>query len=95
MIPVRSGVMIDLRQKLYTKYLDFSQTEQMNTQRGDLITRMTADVQEIEWSILRFIQAVIKSPIIIIGSVLLMLSIHTGLTLFCLLYTSPSPRDRG
>ncbi len=82
MIPVRSGVMTDLRQKLYTKYLDFSQTEQMNTQRGDLITRMTADVQEIEWSILRFIQAVIKSPIIIIGSVLLMLSIHTGLTLF-------------
>jgi len=82
MIPVRSGVMIDLRQKLYTKYLDFSQTEQINAQRGDLITRMTADVQEIEWSILRFIQAVIKSPIIIIGSVLLMLSIHTGLTLF-------------
>jgi len=82
MIPVRSGVMTDLRQLLYTQYLGFSHGKQNEALRGDLITRMTSDVQEVEWSILRFIQAVIKSPIIIIGSVLLMLSIHSGLTIF-------------
>lgn len=82
MVPVRSGVMTDLRQQLYTKYLSLSHSAQNQAMRGDLITRMTSDVQEVEWSILRFIQAVIKSPIIIIGSVLLMLSIHSGLTLF-------------
>lgn len=82
MIPVRSSIVNELRGNLYNSYLSLS-VESMNDQkRGDLLSRITSDVQEVEWSILRFIQTIFKAPIIIIGSVFLMLSIHKGLTLF-------------
>ena len=81
-IPVRSSIMTGLREDLYANYISISNNDIADAKRGDLLTRMTADVQEVEWSILRFIQTVIKSPIIVVGSVFLMLSIHSGLTLF-------------
>ncbi len=82
MIPVRSSIVVGLRRDLYDVYLDQSLEELQSNKRGDLITRMTADVQEVEWGILRFIQTLFKAPVLILGSILLMLSIHTGLTLF-------------
>ncbi len=82
MIPVRSSIVMGLRKDLYDKYLDQSLEELQSNKRGDLITRITADVQEVEWGILRFIQTLFKAPVLILGSTLLMLSIHTGLTLF-------------
>jgi len=82
MIPVRSNIVMGLRKDLYHNYLEQSFAELQSNKRGDLITRMTADVQEVEWSILRFIQTVFKAPILILGSILLMLSIHAGMTLF-------------
>jgi len=82
MMPVRSSIVSGLRRDLYHSYLSQSFHEVQNHKRGDLITRMTADVQEVEWSILRFIQTVFKAPILILGSILFMLSIHSGLTLF-------------
>ena len=81
MIPVRSNILSDLRQGLYHDYLHSSYALN-EARRGDLITRMTSDVQEVEFSILRFMQTFIKAPLIICGSVFLMLSIHKGLTLF-------------
>lgn len=82
MIPVRSSIVNELRSGLYDNYISLS-VEQMNEQkRGDLLARITSDVQEVEWSILRFVQTIFKAPIIILGSVFLMLSIHKGLTLF-------------
>ena len=82
MIPVRSKVVASLRGGLYDKFMALSTEEKEQVSKGDLMTRMTADVQEVEFSILRFVQAVFKAPILIIGSVLLMLSIHVNLTLF-------------
>lgn len=81
MVPVRSGIVKDLRTNLYNHYLDIPYTDN-NKRRGDLITRITADVQEVEWSILRFVETIFKSPIVIAGSILLMLSINFKLTLF-------------
>lgn len=82
MVPVRSGVVKDLRTKMYNHYLDLNHNQRHKNTRGDLITRITADVQEVEWSVLRFIETIFKSPVIIIGSILLMLSINAKLTLF-------------
>lgn len=82
MIPVRSSIVNELRTNLYDSYISLS-VESMNEQkRGDLLARITSDVQEVEWSILRFVQTIFKAPILILGSVFLMLSIHKGLTLF-------------
>ena len=82
MTPVRSAVARDLRSKLYESFMVFSFDQEKIRQRGDLLTRMGSDVQEIEWNMLRFIDTIIKSPIIIIGAVLLMLSISIKLSLF-------------
>jgi ABC-type multidrug transport system fused ATPase/permease subunit len=49
------------------------------------LSSITVDVQEVEWSILNVIEAVFKSPFIIIGSVFLMIYINAGLTLFVLI----------
>ena len=46
------------------------------------MSSMTLDVQEVEWSILNVIEAIFKSPFIIVGSVFLMIYINAGLTLF-------------
>lgn len=82
MIPVRSNIVNSIRGQLYDSYLHSSFDSKQQHTRGDLIARMTADVQEVEWSILRFIQTIFKSPIIILGSVFLMLSINPVLTMF-------------
>jgi len=85
MVPVRSSVVRDLRAKLYSSYIFMSFDKSKSQSRGDLLTRISSDVQEIEWNMLRFIDTIIKSPIIIIGAVLLMLSISVKLSLFVVL----------
>lgn len=82
MVPVRSSIVRDLRSGLYQNYINGSLERLKHSQRGDLISRIISDVQEVEWSILRFIDAIFKSPIIIIGSIVFMLSINVQLTLF-------------
>lgn len=82
MVPVRSGIVRDLRASLYNRFINLSYLEQRESSRGDLLTRINSDVQEIEWNILRFIDTIFKSPIIIVGAVLLMLSMSVKLTGF-------------
>ena len=82
MAPVRSNVVRDLRSELYQNIMALSFDAGQKQRRGDLITRISSDVQEIEWNMLRFVDTIIKSPIIIIGAVLLMLSISVKLSLF-------------
>ena len=53
--------------------------------KGDLLSRVTADVQEIEWSILNVLEAVFREPLIILGSLAFMLYISPPLTLFVFL----------
>jgi len=82
MVPVRSNIVHDLRSGLYDDYMQLDYGSKEEHRKGDLLSRVTSDVQEVEFSILRFVQTLFKAPIIIIGSVFLMLSIHKGLTLF-------------
>ena len=63
MVPVRNGMVRDMRQQLFEKVLDIDLGWFSEQRKGDLLARVTTDVQEVEISI-------------------------------CLLYTSPSPRDR-
>ena len=82
MVPVRSNVVRDLRKQLYNQYINYSYIQNQEHNKGDLIARITTDVQEVEWSILRFIEILFKSPIVILGSIMLMLTINAKLTLF-------------
>lgn len=82
MTPMRYGIIYDLRKKLFGKYLDLPLSFYSNERKGALLSSITIDVQEIEWSILSVIEAIFKSPIIIIGCIVYMVYISWSLTMF-------------
>lgn len=82
MAPVRNGIVRDLREKLFNKFLHLPLSFYSEEKKGDLMARMTADVQEIEWSILNVIEVIFKAPLIILGSVLFMFYVSVKLTFF-------------
>jgi len=84
MAPVRNGIIYDLRKQIFEKYIDLPLSFYSTEKKGDLMNRMTSDVQEIEWSILNTIEAIFKAPLIIIGSLTFMIVTSPKLTLFVL-----------
>lgn len=84
MAPVRNGIIYDLRKQIFEKYIDLPLSFYGTEKKGDLMNRMTSDVQEIEWSILNTIESIFKAPLIIIGSLTFMIFTSAKLTLFVL-----------
>lgn len=84
MLPVSNGIVRDIRTKLLDKLLNLPLSYFTEERKGDLMSRFTADVQEIEYSILSMIQALIREPLMIIGALSLMLYISPSLLLFSL-----------
>lgn len=79
---VRTSIVRDLRAQLFAKYLHLPFSFFSNERKGDLISRITTDVQEIESSILNVIETTFKEPIVILGSIGFMLYISPRLTIF-------------
>ncbi len=80
--PVRTGYIRDLRKELYNHLVGLPLSFFKNRKRGDLLSRMSMDMQEVENSIVNGFDALIKSPIIIIGTLAMMLFMSPKLTLF-------------
>lgn len=85
MAPVRNGIVKDLRQMLHEKFLDLPLDFYAEERKGDLISRATADVLEVEWSILNVIEAIFKAPIIMIACIAFMIYVSPSLTGFVLI----------
>ncbi len=81
MSPLRTGIIRDIREKLYEKMLLLPLSYFSNERKGDLMSRMTNDVLEIEWSVITTIEALFREPIILIGSLAFMLYVSPQLTL--------------
>lgn len=79
---VRVGIIGDIRESLFNKILRLPLSYFSEERKGDLMSRITADVQEIEWSILNVLEAVFREPVLIIGSLAYMLYVSPSLTLF-------------
>ena len=91
MAPVRNGVVKDIRNKLFTKALSFSPSFYTRERKGDLIARVSTDVQEIETSILQVLETIFREPLIILLSIGLMIYISpplTGIVLLMLAFTT-------
>ncbi|HRX28946.1 MAG TPA: ABC transporter ATP-binding protein [Saprospiraceae bacterium] len=84
MVKVRNGIITDIRKELFNKFLNLPLSYISENRKGDLMSRLTTDVVEIEWSILNMIDYLFKSPIIIIGCVAYMIYVSPPLTLFVL-----------
>lgn len=82
--PVRNGIVRDLRQELYEKTLALPLAYYSEERKGDILSRMSVDVQEVEQSILSGLVSIIREPLMIIGALAFMLYISTNLTLFVL-----------
>ncbi len=84
-VPIRTGVVRDIRNQLYQKInalpLGFFSEER----KGDIIARMSGDVQEIENSIMSSLEMLFKNPILIVGYFAMLLFISWQLTLFTLI----------
>jgi len=85
MIPVRAGISARLRQLLFDKWMRLPISYFSKEKKGDLISRMTADVQEVEWSILSMLEALVKDPLLIIGSIAIMIYTSPSLTIFVII----------
>lgn len=81
-VPVRNGIVADLREKLFSKYLDLPLSYFSSEKKGNLITKLSADVQEVEFSILNALEASFKAPFVMLGSLLFMLVVSVKLSFF-------------
>ncbi len=80
--PVRNGIVRDLRNKLVGKMLDLPLSYFTESRKGDLMSRISADVQEVEWSIVGVVESVAREPIVIIGSLTFMVFVSPQLLIF-------------
>lgn len=85
MAPVRNGMIRDLRHLLFQKYTALRIPFFTEGRKGDLITRISGDIHEIEVSIISMLEAIFKAPLIIIGSLVFMIYISPQLTVFVLI----------
>jgi ABC-type multidrug transport system fused ATPase/permease subunit len=83
-IPVRTGVVRDIRQNLYAKILRLPLSYFSEERKGDLISRISNDVLDVEWSILNMLETFVREPLLIIGAISMMVYISPPLTLFVL-----------
>lgn len=84
--PIRNGVVRDLRNKLMDKLLHLPLSFYSKEKKGDLISRMTTDVLEIEWSIMQTLELIFREPISILISLISMILISPYLTMYIFLF---------
>lgn len=82
MVPIRTGVLRDLRMQLYNKILALPLGFFSQERRGDIIARMSGDVNEVENSIMSSLDMLIKNPILIVFYFATLIFISWELTLF-------------
>ncbi|KOO69479.1 ABC transporter ATP-binding protein [Xylanibacter rarus] len=83
-IPIRTGVVRDIRNQLYRKITSLPLGFFSEERKGDIIARMSGDVQEIENSIMSSLDMLFKNPILIVFYFATLLVISWQLTLFTL-----------
>ncbi|MAD98065.1 MAG: antibiotic ABC transporter ATP-binding protein [Flavobacteriaceae bacterium] len=79
---LRTGIVKDLRDKLYHKVLELPISYFTEKRKGDIIARMTADVQEVEVSILMSVESIVREPLTVIIAISIMFFMSVKLTLF-------------
>ena len=83
-IPIRSGILRDIRNLMYRKIVALPISFFTNERKGDVMARMSGDVTEIENSIMSSLDMLFKNPILIISCLAMMIAISWQLTLFVL-----------
>lgn len=85
MVPLRTGIVRDIRVKMYNKVLSLPLGFFSSERKGDIIARMSGDVSEVENSITSVLDMLLKNPILIVVYFGMLIFISWELTLFTLL----------
>ncbi len=85
LVPIHTGVLRDLRRDLYDKILSLPIGYFSNEKKGDLMTRMTNDVVEVETSIVSSLETLFKNPLMIAIYIAVLFTMSWRLTLFVLI----------
>jgi len=83
---IRTAVSRDLRDRLYRKILDLPVAYFSGERKGDIISRMTNDLMEIEFSVIGTLEALLKAPVMILLSLATLFVISWKLTVFALIF---------
>ena len=84
-IPLRSGVVRDIRNQIYDKIVSLPIGFFSNERKGDVMARMSGDVAELEFSVMSSLDMLFKNPVMIIVCLTMMLVISWQLTVFVLI----------
>lgn len=84
MANVRVGAVKDIRNAIYYKILILPLSFYNKNKKGDILARITNDVQEVEYSIMNYLEMLVRDPITVIAFLIFMLSMSPQLTLFVL-----------
>ena len=85
-IPIRTGVVRDIRNQLYQKITSLPLGFFSEERKGDIIARMSGDVQEVESSIMSSLDMLFKNPILIVVYFATLLFVSWQLTLFTIVF---------
>ena len=84
-VPIRTGVLRDLRQQLYNKVTRLPIGYFTEERKGDIMSRMTNDVNEVEASIMSTVDILFKNPLMILIYLIMLFIISWQLTLFAMI----------
>ena len=82
MIPIRTGVVRDIRVSIYNKMLSLPLAFFSGEHKGDVMARMSGDVAEVENSVMASLNVIFKDPVMIIACLAMMIALSWELTLF-------------
>lgn len=83
--PLRNGVIHDMRRAVHKKCLELPISYFSEKRKGDVLTRMSSDVTELQWSFLTSLEMVVRDPLMIIGTIILLFTLSTKLTIFVII----------
>ncbi len=85
MANVRIGAIKGIRNAIYSKIIILPLSFYSKHKKGDIIARVTTDVQEVEFSIMNYLEMIVRDPVTIIAYIAFMISMSPQLTLFVLI----------
>lgn len=83
---LRNGVLKDIRNKMYQKIVDLPISYFSEKRKGDVIARITSDVLEIQHSFLSVLELIVREPLTILFTILIMFGISAKLTIFVFVF---------
>lgn len=83
---LRNGVLKDIRNQMYQKIVDLPISFFSEKRKGDVIARITSDVLEIQHSFLSILELIVREPLTIVFTILIMFGISTKLTIFVFVF---------